>query len=59
MNPKGEMITGNTISSVVTDEMSPISIGELQNTENQVDDNSAIVIAKLQDYGELCRILRN
>ena len=59
MNPKGEMITGNTISSVMTDELSPITIDELQNTENQVDDNSATAIAELQDYGELCRILRN
>ena len=43
----------------MTDEMSPIMIGELQNTENQVDDNPAIAIAELQDYGEPCRILRS
>ena len=57
MNPKGEMITRNTISSVMTDEMSPITISELQNAENQVDNNSAI--AELQDYREPYRILKN
>ena len=43
----------------MTDEMSPITIGELQNTENQIDANSAIVIAELQDCGEPYQILRN
>ena len=35
----------------MTDEMSPITISELQNTENQVDNNSAIAIAELQAEG--------
>ena len=43
----------------MTDEMSPITIGELQNTENQVYDNSAIAIAELQDYEKPYLILRN
>lgn len=33
-------------SSVMTDEISPIMIGDLQDTENQTDDNSAISIDK-------------
>lgn len=33
----------------MTDEISPIMIGDLQDAENQADDNSAIVIADLQN----------
>ena len=47
-NRFGETITGKTNSSVMTDEMSTITIAELQNTENQVDDNSTITIAELK-----------
>lgn len=36
-------------SSVMTDEISPIMIGVLQEAENQTDDNSAIEIAELQN----------
>lgn len=43
----------------MTDEMSPITIGELQDTENQIDVNSAAMVAELQNYGEPCRIMRN
>ena len=48
MNPLGEIVTRKPNSSVMTDEMSPITIGEIQNTENQLDANSAIAIAELK-----------
>ena len=32
----------------MTDEMSPITISEIQNTENQLDANSAIAISELK-----------
>lgn len=45
----------------MTDELSPITIGELQNTENQVDNNSAIASAELQadGRGHLQNLRRN
>ena len=52
MNPLGETITGKTNSSVMTDEISSVATDKLQNTENQVDDNSAIAIAELRDYNK-------
>ena len=32
--------------------MSPISISELQDAENQIDDNLAIAIAEIRDYNK-------
>ena len=37
-------------SSVMTDDKSPITIGDLQNTDNQYIDNSPIMIGELFDY---------
>ena len=36
-------------SSVMTDEIPPIAIGELQDNDNQIIINSTIMIAELQD----------
>lgn len=43
------------ISSVMTDEISPIMIDVLQETENQTDDNSAISIDKTKSATIGCR----
>ena len=48
MNSHAEMITGKTNSSVMTDENSAIMIAELQDTENQIDANSAAIVADLK-----------
>ena len=41
--------------SVMTDEISPIMIGDLQDTENQTDDNSVISIDKTKSATIGCR----
>ena len=43
-----QMLDSN--SSVMTDDKSAIMIADLQNDDNQIIDNSAIIIAELQDY---------
>ena len=48
MNSLAETITGKTNSSVMTDENSAIMIAELQDTENQIDANSAAIVADLK-----------
>ena len=44
MNSHGEMVTGKTNSSVMTDNNSAIMIVEIQNTHNQIDIKSPIAI---------------